>query len=345
MCVSEILDEAYARLHPTGPEWGDELSNHGPMAVEVLVRRGHADLVPRWVDRYLNRLDELPAPTGVITDWQDALGDFSRLGDWVGYFHNETQERPWRDVLAIWWPRLIPGIAAGATHSVIRVSHALRVLLAGDESPQAVAELVHGLAWWAARSTVIPNTAEPRGGLATKAAFDAVPRIPSQDGQLANRFGQLAELHSFPSALAALKPADTPEEARRRLTELVDAATLTYLTHGHGSPILLVHTATAPNAVLHALPALPEEQWAPSLTAAWAASAALIATYAPREAAPREVLPDAPESAAAVLDRAAENGDEHVIKFTDTAAEVHARTGDPDALAAAARIQEFIRPR
>jgi hypothetical protein len=34
-------------------------------------------------------------------------------------------------------------------------------------------------------------------------------------------------------------------------------------------------------------------------------------------------------------DRACAHGDEHVIKFTDTPIEVYARTGDPDALAAA----------
>ena len=35
------LAEAYQRFHRTGPEWGeDQLTNHGPMAAEVLVRRG-----------------------------------------------------------------------------------------------------------------------------------------------------------------------------------------------------------------------------------------------------------------------------------------------------------------
>ena len=39
-----ILNEAYERFHRTGPEWGESrLTNHGPMAVEVLIRRGHAD--------------------------------------------------------------------------------------------------------------------------------------------------------------------------------------------------------------------------------------------------------------------------------------------------------------
>jgi hypothetical protein len=45
-----VLDEAYERLHHTGPEWGGNLSNHGPMAAEVLARRDHADQVPAWVD-------------------------------------------------------------------------------------------------------------------------------------------------------------------------------------------------------------------------------------------------------------------------------------------------------
>lgn len=37
-----------------------------------------------------------------------------------------------------------------------------------------------------------------------------------------------------------------------------------------------------------------------------------------------------------------EHGDEHVIKFADTAADVYARTGNADALAAAARATSLI---
>jgi hypothetical protein len=46
-----------------------------------------------------------------------------------------------------------------------------------------------------------------------------------------------------------------------------------------------------------------------------------------------------------VLDRAIAHGDEHVIKFTDTAAEVYTRTGDPDALAVALHVGTLIAPR
>ena len=73
--ASDVLDEAYVRLHHWGPEWGGEngLSNHGPMAVEVLSRRGFDDQVGTWLDRYVTRLEALPGP-GVAPQRQDEQG-------------------------------------------------------------------------------------------------------------------------------------------------------------------------------------------------------------------------------------------------------------------------------
>ncbi|MEU6424910.1 hypothetical protein ABZ860_03360 [Microbispora sp. NPDC046973] len=343
-----ILNDAYERFHRTGPEWGeDQLTNHGPMAVEVLVRRGRADLVDRWTSGYLRRLDDLPSPTGTITDanWAEALGDGRRVGDWTVYFSRALRERPWREVLAVWWERLLPGIVAGTTHGVIRVGHVVRALLAGAQTPHTLGELAHGLAFWAARSRPYPAAAAPAGRLDAGAALDGVPRVPDQSGNVANRFGQLPGMPGWAAAVAGLAPAAVPDEVPARLADLVAAATLRYLSHGHAHPVLLVHTATAPNAVLHTLPALPRELWSPSLTAIWTTTAALYAAYAPKEAAPRSALPEPPQAAdgaAEVLDRAVAHADEHVIKFTDTAAEVYTRTGNPDALAAALRAGALI---
>jgi hypothetical protein len=61
-----------------------------------------------------------------------------------------------------------------------------------------------------------------------------------------------------------------------------------------------------------------------------------------RRARARPTLPAGPGAVAKVLDRAVAHGDEHVIKFTDTAAEVYARTGQADALAAALRVGTLI---
>lgn len=130
-----------------------------------------------------------------------------------------------------------------------------------------------------------------------------------------------------------------PDTARARLEELVRAATHRYAAYGHGEPVMLVHAATAPNAVLRTLPALPRELWAPSLGAAWAASAAVTAAYSPARPAERVAVSGglSPEE---VFARAAAHGDDHTIKFTDTALDV----GDATALAAALRSVEMTPP-
>jgi hypothetical protein len=340
--MTATLDEAYARLHATGPEWGGNLSNHGPMAAEVLARRGHADAVPAWVDNYVRRLDELPARRAAITDdtWPTAVGDFARVGDWTAYFVARLGDHPWREVLITWWPRLLPGIAAGATHSVIRTGHAVRTLLDGDESEPAVAELGYALGYWAARSTTVPGVQAPDGRLDPGAALDAVPHLAEQSGPIAGRLRRLGDLPGWPESTAALRGAADPDTARDRIVELIDAATLRYLRYGYGSPVLLVHTATAPNAVLHVLPVLPRDLWAPSLGAVWAASAAITSGYSP--GLPREDTTPAPAGPDDVVEQAVAHGDEHVIKFADTAIDVYERTGNPDALAAGAHVRELV---
>jgi hypothetical protein len=348
-----ILDEAYERFARTGPEWGENtLTNHGPMAVEVLVRRGLGADVHRWVDAYVGKLSELPSVSDRITDdnWQDALGDGRRIGDWSAYFVDQLREHPWREVLVTWWPRLLPGIVAGATHGVIRVSHAVRTLLGGDESQAAVTELAHGLAFWAARMRSVPGTAEAspgrhrraEGTLEVSDALDAIPRIPSQQGTVADRFGQLAELPTWPASLRSLRTPTSPGDVERQLADLVAGAAARYLTHGHGSPVLLVHTATAPNAVLHTLPALPQSLWAQSLSSVWAASAAITAAYAPAQPVPRDELP-AGVHADELMSYALKHSDEHVIKFADTALDAFAHSGDSEVLAAAHRVGDLIK--
>ncbi|MER5961967.1 questin oxidase family protein [Streptomyces sp. NPDC002057] len=335
--ASGTLDEALERLHTTGPERDGWLSNHAPMAVEALVRHGRAPAVHRWLDQYAHKLEEPPPPSRPVTagDWHEALGDPARTTDWTRFFAREldgAEARPWREVLAEWWPRLLPGIAGGATHPVIRTGHAVRTLLTPGEAGTAPrrAELAHALGYWAARHRPLPSLTPLAVAPDAAAALDAVPPVPEQDGGIRAR---LAQLTAFPD----WGTAPDPDTARALLTDLVTAATHRYATHGHGEPIMLVHAATAPNAVLRALPALPRELWAPSLAAAWAAAAAVTAAYTPPEAGPYATTSLTAEE---VFERAAAHGDDHTIKFTDTALDV----GDPLALAAAVRSIELNTP-
>jgi hypothetical protein len=123
---------------------------------------------------------------------------------------------------------------------------------------------------------------------------------------------------------------------------LVAAAVRRYATHAHGEPVMLVHAATAPNAVLRTLPSLPRELWALSAVTAWSAAAAIHAAYAPSTGL--AVTDPIAADAADVFDRAVRHGDEHAIKLADTALEVHAWTGDPLAVVAALRALELIEP-
>jgi hypothetical protein len=348
------LDEAYERLHATGPEFDGFLSNHGPMAAEAMVRHGHAGSVHHWLDGYIRRLEEFPRGSGPIgEDWREALGDPRRVADWTAYFRREVTRQPWRQVLGTWWPRLLPGVAAAATHGVIRVGHAVRALLQDGDDAVHVTELAHGLAYWAARWQPVPGAGTglrlpAAGGAPVPSAADAlaaVPRIADQSGGVRERFGRLAGLPGWPTALTAPGIPASAAEIRSWLAGLADAATVRYLSYGHGNGIMLVHSATAPGAVLRTLPALDTELWAPSLAASWAAAAALTAAYAPAAPAARADLPGppaGPQPAEDTFAHAVDHGDEHVIKFADTAADAYARTGNPDALAAAIRAADLI---
>lgn len=341
---SGVLDEVYERLHRTGPEYAGRLSNHGPMAAEALVRMGHGERVHRWVDRYLPRLDELPRPSDPIEPgrWPDALGDAKRVGDWLTLFAGELATAPWREVLATWWPRLLPGIAAGATHGVIRTGHAARALLEAETAPR-IAELGQSLGYWAARWQRIPSVSAPIGPLDPAAALAGLPGIAVQVGAMGDRLPRLPDTPGWTAALQALSPPASPDEVPALLGRLCDAAVTRYAANAHGNPIMLIHAATAPSAVLLTLPALPREQWPASLDAAWAASAAVTSAYTPPEPLPVDTAPTT-TTAEDAADLAARHGDEHVIKFTEAALRAHSRGAGPVTLRSIARAAELIGP-
>jgi hypothetical protein len=329
--TDSTLDEALQRLRDTGPERDGWLSNHAPMAVEALAHNGHGEEIDRWIDAYRDRLEE--APRGITPiprqEWRDPLGDPTRTGDWIAFFARETRETPWRHVLATWWPRLLPGIAAGATHGVIRVGHAVRALLDEETTPR-VDELGQGLAYWASRWQ--PLAAAGRGPYRSsdpRSALDAVPRVPDQRFGIRNRLAQLADLPGWPEA-AGRVPGEG--EVQHRLRAIVTAAVLRHGEYGYANALMLVHSATAPAAVLRTLPALPSSMAEPSLEAAWAASAAVIAAYSPSE--PRACRTEATDPEETIA-RAAESGDPHAIKFADAAVEMWRAGPDPRLLAVA----------
>ena len=323
-----ILDEAYERLLRTGPELVGGLTNHGPMVVECLVHLGRADRVHRWLDGYAPELDALPVGRP-LADWRPALGDSSRLADWLATLSRD--DRPWRELLAVWWPRLVPGMAAAATHGVIRTGHAVRALRDGETPPRR-AELAQALAYWAALWRPVPALV-PSGQRSARDALPAVPPLAQQEGRAYERLARLAALPGWAESVTALRPVREPSQV---LSDVVDAALRTYAGRAHGEPVMLVHAVTAPAAVALVLPSLPTALHRVAVETAWTTSAALVSAYAAPAARPARTPPT---SADAAVDQALAHGDAHAIKLIEAAVRAaDSRAGLQAAAAAVALI-------
>lgn len=341
MIHDDVLDEAYERLRNTGPEFEGWLSNHGPMAADALIRMGCSAEVEAWLDGYVARLEEKPGARWAIEEeeWREVLGDPSRLGDWCALFTRQVNELPWSRVLTRWWPRLLHGAIASACHGLIRTGHAVRALRE-HETAQRRHELALALAYWAARWQPLPTHPVPSGTAAPREALDGVPIINSSGG-VRTRLADLSQSPAWPPSVAGLEPLTAPEQVPAGLDALVDAAVERYPHWAHGSPIMLVHAATAPRAAALALPSLPRELWLPTYTTAWAVTAAISGAYRPT--APPPPLKTAISTPEQLVERAADTGDEHAIKFAEVALESHHR-GRLEALAAGEHAAALIGP-
>jgi hypothetical protein len=344
---NDVLDEGLSRLANTGPEFRGGLSNHGPMAAEALVRLGRAGEVERWLDEYIKRLDEAPSPSDRITDqtWREALGELRRVADWERYFRDQLALEPWRDVLARWWLRLLPGLAAAATHGVIRTSHAARSLAAAEGAAAETAwrtdELARGLAYWAARYLELPGSPRTVGRLGLAAAISGLSAAAAEPAPGLITEGLttgLGDKAGFAAAVGALRaPADVPA----RLLALAREFTQIFLVYGRRQPIALLHAVTAPVAARSVLPLLPGELARPTYDALWQVGAALYVVYA-GGTAPEPLPAGAPPSQDELVDGAVSAGDEHAIKLTEACLRLNAEQPAPVFGHASARAIELL---
>ncbi len=346
----DVLLDALDRLRGTGPEFGGFLANHGPMAAEALIRIGGASAVPGWVDRYRGRLDAAPAVQRGITDsdWSESLGDERLFGDWIAYLRREAAGLSWRELLLRWWPRLLPGLAASATHGVIRTAHAVRSLRGAgpDPEPLLVDELAQGLAFWAARFQPVPGRPRLAGELDAVEAIGRLPRldpaVPSAGPGVTGRLRSLDRLAGLGEGLDRWGPARSSDQA---LDELIGAAARV-LAARSDAPIAFCHAVTAPAAVRMVLPELPADLQRASVAAGWQAVGAIVAAFAaPRQEAESSAEPVASVPTPDQLDAlAVEHGDEHVIKLTEAAGREYRRTGEHTLLVAADRFRGRVPP-
>lgn len=341
----DLLDEAYERFHSTSPEFRGWLSNHGPMAVDALLRLGAQNDVHDWIGGYAGRLEPTPSPRWPISEreWREPLGDPSRVGDWLIFFSGELAEEPWQQVLQRWWPRLLPGAVAAATHGLIRTGHAVRALRVAVTPPRTT-ELAQALGYWAARWQPISGPRPPRGTLTASQALAAVPSFHVTGG-VRTRLAAIEESECWDPVVRGLADRETEDIIPHALTMLIDAAVSAYSTCAHGNPVMLVHAATAPRAAALVLPSIPRDLWRPTYTTAWTLAAAITAAYRPLDppstdaALPNDITTGlTPDGAVA---DAVRHRDEHVLKFTEVALESW-RRGNQTALSAVRRAVALL---
>lgn len=268
----DLMDEVLARIDNLGFEMGPGFATHAPMGAEALFTLGHQEEAVLWIDRYVRKVPHhpRPAPTSRIDrraepDWRNARGDKRRLADWAVLFEEELAEAPWTDVLALWWPRLVPGCIGGLTHGLIRTAHAVRSL-AGDPNPtpRMRRELSEGLAYWAAVYAPLPGQPDPQGTRSAQQAIAAIPAAEPRDvfGAAAGRRqpgarGEDGEmLPGFDEAINELAAPPDVDQALQALTREF-ANLLRYRTAAN--PVAAVHTVTAPAAARMMLAHLPVE--------------------------------------------------------------------------------------
>jgi hypothetical protein len=337
--TTDQLDDALGVFATTAPQFGPHgLSNHGPMASEVLEHLGRADAIPGWAAAYRERLDDAPPPArGPLgeDEWPGALGSPDRFPQWLTLFEKEIADRPVAAVTGEWVPRLVPGTVGAATHGLIRTAHALRALGVSDTPPRRL-EVATGLAFWASQYQELPGPPLLIGHQGVEAALTDLPYLPEEtptEFLITEQVAHVADIaDEFEQGVASLGHSGGPVEL---LDALAIGGARAYLRNAElGNPIALIHSVTGPLALELVLPWLAAEDHDAALAYAWQATAAIHVAYAV-DRHPPEGNGDVP-SPDELIDRALASGDEHAIKLTEAALRSHARTGDRDLLRAAA---------
>jgi len=125
--------------------------NHGAMACEALDALGFEGELGEWAKRFARIAGPaVTAKAGASLDWRESLGDYKALPEWIGHFETALADDGWAEVVEVWVPRLVPGMATALFHGVIRVGHAVRAIQTADTSARRE-ELARALGYWAAR--------------------------------------------------------------------------------------------------------------------------------------------------------------------------------------------------
>jgi hypothetical protein len=104
------------------------LANHLPMVLVAMHRLGGSDeRLKAFFATYVEMNKLVPPPPNVAPiargNWDGALGDRARERDYRDFFEAEVARIGPRAAISLYLPRLAPGLAASATHGLMRLAY------------------------------------------------------------------------------------------------------------------------------------------------------------------------------------------------------------------------------
>jgi hypothetical protein len=340
-----ILDDALESIADAGPELANGLTNHAPMAIEALCALDRSDAIRPWLDHY--RPAMLPRPPSVERiqpgAWKSALACPERFADFRELIADDLKEAAWPAVLDRWTLRLVPGISAAAMHGVIRVGHAVRAL-AESITPPRLDELASAIAYWASSYQALPTRFDGHGAIDPRQAIAQVAVVPAAQRKFAGTItSSLEALDEFPAFATVIGRAKLDGDSPTTISHLTETFAKVYLANAHDvlTTIVFIHGVTSATAVRSLIPHVCASTGRALLPYLWQAECALYATFGARPAPSDPVAPP-PESRDTLIARAVANGDEHVIKFTETCLREDALNPSPIYRAAACHAIKMI---
>jgi hypothetical protein len=305
-----VLRELLARNHEMSPDFFHGLSNHVSMGLYSLdALGGSADQMRAFVAEAWPSLEPLPAAPGpdvTPETWTTLLGRRDALPGFRRLFAAEIAARGTAEVLRRTLPTLLPGIATGLFHALIRTGYGVRF---GDPT-----EVADGLAYWAiAYAPLGPlpaagRAAEPAALLTRLHDSHQLARQYLAGRNLYDKMRAASALAGFSDVVGALRvtPATLPRLAAPAVRLYVATRDFTAL-----------HTVTATHAIRQLLPFVDSEPRAVQYL--WQAYvAAYVVMGTPAFASPGG---GEPPTWAELARKAAASPDAHDLKLVDIARE------------------------
>lgn len=206
--ADDHLDRLVADATGFSVEFPHLLSNHLPMVLFALRELGGDDArLEAYFAGYRDANGLVPVPPQVAPidagTWRDSLGDRTREADYRTFFGGEARRLGRRGILTAYLPELAPGIAASATHSLMRMAYAC---LRDDRDEAAVGLAYLACTWLPLRLAggKAPDTRDPAAILADMRAEDAFRHIDSESDLLWHWMQATAALPAFDGAVDRL---------------------------------------------------------------------------------------------------------------------------------------------